>query len=447
MTESATSRGMVHPAATPNRSGAGGSVAIASEAAGSPTTGDQGAAGSERGGRAAAPAAPATPPFPDALVARAYLVAVAEPPAAGVNALVAAVGPMEAADRVRSGAVPELVLRETATRRALVDPAAVLRASVAVGARLITPEDREWPTSAFLAFHRCGCPHLCPPLALWVRGPAILADIVERSAAIVGARAATGYGVHVATSLGYGVAEAGCAVVSGAAYGIDAAAHRGALAAEGLTVAVLACGVDRAYPAGHARLLSSVVERGLVVSEYPPGSVPARSRFLVRNRLIAGLAAGTVVVEAGWRSGALRTASDAGLLGRSVMAVPGPVTSAMSEGSHRLLREPGTLAVTRAEEVVEAVGRIGADLAAPPVSRVRAAVGEGTPALSPLTLRVFGVLSPGAAKDAASLSAESGVPLDVVRSALSELRAAGLAARDPSGWLRPAGAGGGRGGA
>jgi DNA processing protein len=190
-----------------------------------------------------------------------------------------------------------------------------------------------------------------------------------------------------------------------------------------------------------------VVERGLVVSEYPPGSVPARNRFLVRNRLIAGLAAGTVVVEAGWRSGALRTASDAGLLGRPVMAVPGPVTSAMSEGSHRLLREPGTLAVTRAEEVVEAVGRIGADLA-PPVPVVCPTAGEGMSALRPLTLRVFAVLSPGAAKDAALLSAESGVPLDVVRSALSELRDAGLATRASAGWLRPAGAGGGgRGGA
>jgi DNA processing protein len=301
---------------------------------------------------------------------------------------------------------------------------------------------------AFLAFHRCGCPHLCPPLALWVRGPAILDDIVERSAAIVGARAATGYGLHVATSLGYGVAEAGCAVVSGAAYGIDAAAHRGALAAAGVTVAVLACGIDRAYPAGHARLLGSLLERGLVVSEYSPGSVPARNRFLVRNRLIAGLAAGTVVVEAGWRSGALRTASDAGLLGRPVMAVPGPVTSAMSEGSHRLLREPGTLAVTRAEEVVEAVGRIGRDLAAPPVSGVRPAPGAGIPVLRrPLTLRVFALLSPGAAKDAASLSAESGVPLDVVRSALSELRDAGLAARASAGWVRPPRAGGRRGGA
>jgi DNA processing protein len=443
MSESATSGGWVNRPTTRNLPESGGPGAVASPAAALSTTRDQWEAGSV-GGEPAAP--PAAQPFPDALTARAYLVAVAEPPAAGLNALVAAVGPVEAADRVRRGAVPELVLRETRARRA-VDPAAILRATSAVGARLITPEDGEWPTSAFLAFHRCGCPHLCPPLALWVRGRATLGDVVERSAAIVGARAATGYGVHVATSLGYGVAEAGCAVVSGAAYGIDAAAHRGALAAAGLTVAVLACGVNRVYPAGHARLLRSVVERGLVVSEYPPGSVPARNRFLVRNRLIAGLAAGTVVVEAGWRSGALRTASDAGLLGRPVMAVPGPVTSAMSEGSHRLLREPGTLAVTRAEEVVEAVGRIGADLA-PPVPVVCPTAGEGMSALRPLTLRVFAVLSPGAAKDAALLSAESGVPLDVVRSALSELRDAGLATRASAGWLRPAGAGGGgRGGA
>ncbi len=156
-------------------------------------------------------------------------------------------------------------------------------------------------------------------------------------------------------------------MVSGAAIGVDGAAHRGALAVDGPTVAVLACGVDRAYPGTHAALLGRIANSGLVVSEYPPGCVPARHRFLVRNRLIAGMAAGTVVVEAGLRSGAQRTAADALALGRLVMAVPGPVTSGLSAGCHRLIRG-GALLVTRAEEVLEAVGRIGLDLADEPAA-------------------------------------------------------------------------------
>src|SRR5690606_23921427 len=169
-----------------------------------------------------------------------------------------------------------------------------------------------------------------PPLALWVRGPGRLGELGGTAVAVVGARAATSYGAHVAAELGSGLADRGCTVVSGAAIGIDGAAHRGALAVEGATVAVLACGIDRIYPASHELLLERIAASGLVVSEYPPGGVPARHRFLVRNRLIAGLAVGTVVVEAGLRSGAQRTAADAMSLGRQVMAVPGPVTSAMS---------------------------------------------------------------------------------------------------------------------
>ncbi|MBO0877729.1 MAG: DNA-processing protein DprA, partial [Pseudonocardia sp.] len=292
-------------------------------------------------------------------LARAYLSAVAEPPAPALSVFVDEHGPAEAADRVRRGQVPERVGRETAARRQRVRAEDHLRAAEAIGARLVTPEDADWPVAPFVSFALSRHEHLCAPLALWIRGPGRLAELAERSVAIVGSRAATGYGTWVANSLSYGVAELGFTVISGAAHGIDGAAHRGALAAEAPTIAVLACGVDRVYPAGHARLLRYIAGTGLVVSEYPPGAVPARHRFLVRNRIIAGLAAGTVVVEAGWRSGARRTASDASLLGRPVMAVPGPVTSALSVGCHRLLREPGTIAVTSAEEVVEEVGRIG----------------------------------------------------------------------------------------
>lgn len=366
-------------------------------------------------------------------LARAYLSAVAEPPAPALVDFVEQHGPIAAADRVRRGEVSQRVGAETTARRNRDRAEVHLRAAETLGARLVTPEDEEWPVSPFHAFALAGYGHLAGPLALWVRGPGRLAQLAERSVAIVGSRAATGYGGRVANSLAYGVAELGFTVISGAAYGIDGAAHRGALAADGPTVAVLACGVDRSYPAGHERLLGHIARAGLVVSEYPPGSIPARHRFLVRNRLIAGLSAGTVVVEAGWRSGARRTASDATLLGRPVMAVPGPVTSALSVGCHRLLREPGTVVVTCAEEVVEEVGRIGVDLADAPVRAVPARVTDG---LSPTALRVHEALSGKVALDTARLSAESGLPADVVRDALPELERLELVERVDGGWRR-----------
>ena len=162
-----------------------------------------------------------------------------------------------------------------------------------------------------------------------------LDELVDRSVAIVGSRASTAYGEHVAGELGHQLAERGWTVVSGGAFGIDAAAHRGALAAEAPTVAVLACGVDRPYPAAHGALLHRIAETGLLVSEWPPGAAPHRHRFLVRNRLIAALTRGTVVVEAAARSGAQATARRARKLGRQVLVVPGPVTSAMSVGLPR----------------------------------------------------------------------------------------------------------------
>jgi DNA processing protein len=231
----------------------------------------------------------------------------------------------------------------------------------------------------------------------------------------------------VAAEFGYGLAESGLAVVSGAAFGVDGAAHRGALAAEGSTVAVQACGLDRAYPAGHQGLLDRIAAGGAVVSEYPPGVRPARHRFLVRNRLIAALTAGTVVVEAGVRSGARCTASAAAALGRVVMAVPGPVTSALSAGCHRLLREEQAVLVTRVEEVVEAVGRIGDDLAPPQ---------RPTDGLSPDLCAVYEALPARACRYPEQLVHDSGVPLHRVRSALPLLELRGLVKCGVSGWYR-----------
>ncbi|WP_433294235.1 DNA-processing protein DprA [Pseudonocardia sp. CA-142604] len=370
----------------------------------------------------------------DVLLARAYLSRVAEAPAVALAGFVAEVGPVEAAQRVQDGRVSEAVAGETGARRVVRRAAADLDAAAAVGARLITPEHTEWPQWPFAAFALTGQRELAPPLALWVRGPGLLAGLCEQAVAVVGARAATSYGAHVAGDFSAGLADRGFTVVSGAAIGVDGAAHRGALAVEGPTVAVLACGVDRAYPAAHQMLLERIATSGLVVSEYPPGSVPGRHRFLVRNRLIAGMAAGTVVVEAGLRSGAQRTAADASALGRLVMAVPGPVTSGLSAGCHRLLRE-GALLVTRTEEVLEAVGRLGLDLADP----LDSSVSRPTDGLDPVAAVVHDALPARAHRDTRWLAMEAGVPIGAVRVALVDLERRGLVEHCDGRWRRPRG--------
>lgn len=220
------------------------------------------------------------------------------------------------------------------------------------GIRLVCPGDPEWPTQLDV---------LGParPYALWLRGEADLRYCCLRSVSIVGARAATAYGAHVGTELAAALAERGWTVVSGGAYGIDGRAHQGALAADGVTVAVLACGVDYAYPQGHQDLFAGIAAQGLLVSEWPPGRTPTRRRFLIRNRVIGALSRGTVVVEAGHRSGALNTARHARDAGRPVMAVPGPVMSDMSAGCHKIIREWGAVCVTGARDVIELLSPIG----------------------------------------------------------------------------------------
>ena len=291
----------------------------------------------------------------------AYLSRVVEPPCAELAALAARVGPVEAAERVRRGQVGDALAQRTQARREIDRAVDDLELLARRGGRLITPEDDEWPGLAFAAFGGAAVaarPQGRPPMALWVLGPARLDDAAQRAAAVVGTRAATGYGEHVAADLAVGLAEREVAVVSGGAYGIDGAAHRATLSVDGLTVAVLAGGIDIPYPAGHSALLHRIAADGLLVSEYPPGIRPARHRFLTRNRLVAAFAGASVVVEAGLRSGAANTAAWARALGRVVGAVPGPVTSSASGGCHALLRA-GAEVITRAEDVVELVGRIG----------------------------------------------------------------------------------------
>ena len=313
--------------------------------------------------------------------ARAWLTRVVEPGTVDFWRYVDDVGPVDAVRRLRAGTAPERI-------RSLVGPRAredqshedLLRAA-RCDARLVVPEDEEWPTLPLHALTLAVGEEpadsrkqsdrtlaLVPPVGLWVRGAARLDELIDRSVSIVGSRASTAYGEHVAAELGHQLGERGWTVVSGGAYGIDAAAHRGALAAEAPTVAVLSCGVDRPYPAAHGALFHRIAEAGLLVSEWAPGCAPHRHRFLVRNRLIAALTRGTVLVEAAARSGAQATAQRARRLGRQVLVVPGPVTSAMSVGCHELLRDEdvGATLVTTAAQVIEAVGSIGTDLADPP---------------------------------------------------------------------------------
>jgi DNA processing protein len=215
--------------------------------------------------------------------------------------------------------------------------------------KLLTPDDDAWPRAL---------DDLGPfaPLCLWVKGDPGVLGRLDPAIAIVGARAATGYGEHIAGEFAAGLAARGVAVVSGAAYGIDGAAHRGALSVGGTTVAMLAGGVDRPYPAGHTDLLRRIAASGAVASEVPCGGVPSKWRFLQRNRTIAALGGATIVVEAGWRSGSINTAGHASSLGRPLGAVPGPVTSGSSAGCHRILREFDSRCVTTAEEAAELLG-------------------------------------------------------------------------------------------
>ncbi len=367
----------------------------------------------------------------DVRAARAYLLRVAEPPAPALGVFVDRLGPVRAAALVRAGDVPDPVRDETSARREVDQVEVDLAAAAASGARLVVPEDEEWPGWPLLSLSNAlgrGERRAAPPLALWVRGSVQLGEALQSAVSVVGARSATRYGEHVATEFGYGLAEEAVTVVSGAAFGIDGAAHRGALAAEGTTIAVLACGVDVGYPAAHSALLDRIAASGAVVSEYPPGTSPAKHRFLVRNRLIAALGAGTVVVEAGVRSGARNTATWAASLGRPLLAVPGAVTSGMSRGCHELLRDGVAGLVCSVPEILEAVGRIG-DFAPRPTSPQRP-----TDRLGEQALRVHGALGARKSLSPEQVAAASGVPIERVRAILPELELTGLALRGEEGW-------------
>ncbi|WP_247630014.1 DNA-processing protein DprA [Microbacterium croceum] len=290
-----------------------------------------------------------------------------------------------------------------------------LRGAREVGAQLLLPGDDLWP-------HALDDLGANAPIALWVRGDPSCMMVTPR-VALVGARASSGYGDHVAAEIAGDLAASGALIVSGAAYGIDGAAHRAALGVGGGTVAFLAGGVDRAYPAGHHGLLKQIAEEGAVLSELPCGAAPTKWRFLARNRLIAALGDATVVVEAGWRSGSLNTAGHAASLGRPLGAVPGSVTSASSAGCHRLLREYDAVCVTSAADVRELCG-------------LAAGVVPTAEGVDPERVRVLDALGGRTSLPTVEIARRSGLSTERVLSHLGLLELEGLVHPVGGGWRR-----------
>ena len=301
-----------------------------------------------------------------------------------------------------------------------MDAAALFRSlstATSLGARVIRTVDEHWPDGLEdLGDHG--------PRVLWCRGEVGALPRRERAVAIVGARASTGYGEHVAMDFAAGLTSRGYTVVSGGAYGIDGMAHRAVLACGGTTVAVLAGGIDQLYPAGHDELLRRIIASGAVVSEVSPGGAPTRWRFLQRNRLIAAMAGVTVVIEAGYRSGSLNTATHARDLDRPIGVVPGPVTSGASAGCHRLLRtNPATTLVTSVADVVELMTNESSEPGFDPRD-------------SETVIRVLDSLSSTKPRSVSEVAAKAGIDASTATSTLGALEAEGRAERRSDGWVR-----------
>ena len=370
-----------------------------------------------------------------AYIALAHL---AEPGRRDLGVLVRREGAVETLRRLVAGAVPDelrQVVRPRLDRlapggRQAVALAVALRAGQRadqLGVALLTPEDDGWPHQVqdLVRISLDTSPierDTDPPLCMWVRGAEPLTDVCERSVSIVGSRTATDYGRFMAGDLAYGLAQRGWTVVSGGAFGVDAAAHQGALAAGGLTVAALACGVDKPYPVSLSGLFERIVDSGgLLVSEWPPGSDPHRQRFLVRNRVIAALTRGTVMVEAAHRSGARATLHRAIRLGRPSLVVPGPATSAHSVGCHDELRKEGTRLVATVDHVLEEVGMIGTGL-----ERPDAGADQNRDLLSSVQTQVLDGVRHRPARTAEEVAAAAGVAARDARATLPALEELGF---------------------
>ncbi len=345
---------------------------------------------------------------------------------AEIVAAVSASGDARAAPLTAGCGIPglERALERWRARIGQIPTQARLTAWERGGLRLACPGEPEWPTQ----LDDLGAAR---PVVLWLRGATDLRYACLRSVSVIGSRAATAYGSHVCTELTAALAERAYTVVSGGAYGIDACAHRGALAARGCTVAVLASGLSFGYPKGHHDLFGAVAESGVLVSESPPDRAPTRPGFLIRNRLIAALSRGTVVVEAALRSGALSTARHAREINRPVMAVPGPVTSEQSAGCHELIREWGAACVTGAQDVIEMIAPLGEANGGP--EREPAVPADS---LDPVTAAVLGAVRPRAGRGPATIAMLAGVDLDTALRCLGLLAASGHVERCDQGWRK-----------
>lgn len=387
-------------------------------------------------------------------IALAGLSRLCEPPVSGVvGAFVDSLGAEDAWAAISRRKAPPEILHAVAPRllgspqdldaRARDD----LEVADATGADIFGPGDDDWPTECFEPlqwvppYEQCG--HAWSPLALYRRGDHGWPTRPRGNVAVVGSRAATPYGDRIAAGLAADAVDAGYTVISGAAFGIDAAAHRGALHSDtptatpggGATVAVLACGIDRAYPVAHRPLIDTIGIEGAVVSEYPPGCVPARYRFLVRNRLIAAFAEATIVVEAGRRSGSLNTATTAGNLGRMVAAVPGPISSAMSVGCHDLIRDGKAVLVTSWADVRGLLGSLE------PADNPHRPGRRALDGLDLVASRVHEALPTRGGAIVEAIAREAALPVADVIGALAVLRTDGLAQRRDGMWWRvPSGA-------
>lgn len=290
----------------------------------------------------------------DVLTARAALSTIIEPGDGVAGTLVDALGPIAAFEAItgnrlqaalQDAGVGERTASDSIARWTPHISSSIIAANLAAledaGVTLVDPDTI--PALADLGVQR--------PVALYVRGDASLLT-ARRPIAVVGARAATGYGEHVTSAIVSDLAPHQVTVLGGAAYGIEGAAHRAALGAGIPTIAAMAGGVSRAYPAGHSELINRIAEHGAVISEVPMSAAPTRWRFLARGRILASLSRVTIVTEAGWRSGTLHTAGHAAALGRGLGAVPGPLTSSASSGCHRLIREYNATLITGAQDVV-----------------------------------------------------------------------------------------------
>lgn len=358
-----------------------------------------------------------------ALLTLAHIV---EPADSAIALLVAELGAVSAVDLIAAGRVPARHAQGLRARLTALDLDREMRKAEALGVQVVVRSDPGWPA----ALDDLGPAR---PYALWVKGSADLAELSQRSVAIVGTRDPSSYGQHIARTWTSGLVEDDWIIVSGGAYGIDAAAHRAALDCSGRTICVLASGVDVPYPSAHAPMFDRITERGLVISESPLGVGARRQRFLTRNRVIAALTAATIVVEAALRSGTTSTANAAARLARLVFAVPGPVTSMTSAGCHRLINDQVALLASSLADVRETLSPLGTvltpDVPTNPrdvLTNVQARVLDALPARGPLSFE--------------QLVFDAGLDVADTALALAALQQLGFVAADSAGWrLTPRG--------